>query len=217
MPDPQKHIGPNTFLKYHAVQYYIVFSPISQWWRITFKIKLFSYPDPDSHAHQNRMNSSMPHTQLLHQVSAESVHNFFRYRAIYLFSPISQWWRINENNYQIHIWIGIFTKIEAILPCHTPNMSTKFHPNPFTTFWDIVLYISFVLSLNGEESMKKILVFGSGLGSSPKSNQFVLVTHPTCPPNFIQIHPPLLEISCTQTDRQEWKHNPSTFGAGGKR
>ena len=24
MPDPVEHIGPNTFLKYHATQYYIV-------------------------------------------------------------------------------------------------------------------------------------------------------------------------------------------------
>ena len=36
------------------------------------------------------------------------------------------------------IWIRIFTKIESILPCHTPSMSTKFHPDPCTTFWDIL-------------------------------------------------------------------------------
>ena len=29
MPDPREHIGPNTFLKYRAKQYYIVFGPIS--------------------------------------------------------------------------------------------------------------------------------------------------------------------------------------------
>ena len=29
MPDPRVHIGPNTFLKYHAIQDYIVFGPIS--------------------------------------------------------------------------------------------------------------------------------------------------------------------------------------------
>ena len=31
---------------------------------------------------------------------------------------------------------------------------------------------------------EKILIIGSESGSSPKSNQFVLVTHPTCSPNF---------------------------------
>ena len=43
---------------------------------------------------------------------------------------------------------------------------------------------------------------GSGFGSSPKSNQFVLVTHGTCPQNFIRIRQQLFEISCTQTDNQ---------------
>ena len=47
------------------------------------------------------------------------------------------------NNSRIQIRIRIFTKIESIFPCHTPNMSTKFHPNPSTTFKDIVLYIMF--------------------------------------------------------------------------
>ena len=31
MPDSQEHIEPNTFLKYHAIQYDIVFGPLSQW------------------------------------------------------------------------------------------------------------------------------------------------------------------------------------------
>ena len=44
-------------------------------------------------------------------------------------------------NYQIRI--RILTKIGSILPSNTPNMSTKFRPNPFTTFWDILLYIVF--------------------------------------------------------------------------
>ena len=135
-------------------------------------------------------------------------------------------------------------------------MSTKFHPNPSTTFWDILLYIGFALSFNGEESWKKlsdpdpdrhqnwinssfwhtqhvhqvlyksinnffryraiyrfwpylsmvknhlkILVVGSG--SSPKSNQFVLVTHPTCPQLF--------EISCAQTNKQTDKNGSLTY------
>uniref|UniRef100_A0A8C4N9X4 Cell division cycle protein 26 homolog n=1 Tax=Eptatretus burgeri TaxID=7764 RepID=A0A8C4N9X4_EPTBU len=36
--------------------------------------------------------------------------------------------------------------------------------------------------LNSDESIEQILVSRSG--SSPKSNQFVLVTHPTCPLNL---------------------------------
>ena len=42
------------------------------------------------------------------------------------------------NNYRIQIRIGIFTKIESISTCHTPNLSTKFHPNQSTTFLDIL-------------------------------------------------------------------------------
>ena len=37
---------------------------------------------------------------------------------------------------------------------HT-HLSTKFHLNPSTTFWDIVRYIILAQSLNGEESLKK--------------------------------------------------------------
>ena len=55
----------------------------------------------------------------------------------------------------------------------------------------------------------KSLVVGSG--SSPKSKQFVLVTHRTCPQNFIGVRSQPFEISCTQTDKQTdiegWKHN----------
>ena len=57
----------------------------------------------------------------------------------------------------------------------------------------------------------KILVVGSGSGSSPKSNQFVLVTHPTCPPNFIRIRLHLFEISCTKTG----KHIDKPVGVNG--
>ena len=62
------------------------------------------------------------------------------------------------------------------------------------------------------EEIKKIIV------SSTKSSQFILVTHPTCLPNFIRIRPQLfLDMLLTnrQTDRQGWKHNlhpPSVAG-----
>jgi len=45
-------------------------------------------------------------------------------------------------NSRSQIWIQTFTKIESIRRGHTPKMS-KFHLNPSTTFWDIVLYIIF--------------------------------------------------------------------------
>ena len=107
------------------------------------------------------------------------------------------------NNSRIQIPIRIFTKIESILRCYTPNMSTKFRPDPSSTFWDIVLYIGVAPSLNGEESLKILVVgSGSGSGSSLKSNQFVLISHRTCPQNFIRIRPQLFEISCTQTNKQ---------------
>ena len=40
-------------------------------------------------------------------------------------------------NSSIQIWS--WTKISSICPRHTPNLSTKFRPNQFMPFWDIVL------------------------------------------------------------------------------
>ena len=61
--------------------------------------------------------------------------------------------RIKKNS-RIWIRIRIFNKIESILPGHTHNLSTKFRPNASITFWDIMLYIVFGRSFNGEESLK---------------------------------------------------------------
>jgi len=36
----------------------------------------------------------------------------------------------------------IFTKIESIRPCHTPDLSTKFQPKLPTTLREIVIYIT---------------------------------------------------------------------------
>ena len=58
-------------------------------------------------------------------------------------------------NSNLQIRIRVFTKIESICRGHTPNLSTKFRPNPSPTFWDIVLYIGWARSLNGEESVKQ--------------------------------------------------------------
>ena len=83
------------------------------------------------------------------------------------------------------------------------NISSPIH------FWDIMLSLVFDPISQWWRITEKILVVRSG--SSPKSNHFVLVTHPTCPPSFIWIHSQLFEISCTQTNKQtnrQWlKHN----------
>ena len=142
MPDPREHIGPNTFLKYLATQYYIVFG-----------------------------------TTLNGEESLKKL-----------------------NSSRVQIRIRIFTKIESNRPCHTPNLSTKFRPNPFQTFWDIVLYIVFGPISQWWRITFKIRVVRSR--SSPISNQFVLVTHRTCPQNFIRICTQLFKISCTQTNKQ---------------
>ena len=81
-----------------------------------------------------------PHTFLKHHATQN--HN--------VFGPINgeeSLWKLN--NSRIQILIQIFTKIESIRPCHTANRSTKFHPNPSTTCWDIVLYIVYG-PINGE-------------------------------------------------------------------
>ena len=61
---------------------------------------------------------------------------------------------------------------------------------------------------------QKILVSESGFRCSPKSNQLVLVTHPTCPTKFhlnssITFWCIMLtdKQSNKQTDKQGWKHN----------
>ena len=82
----------------------------------------------------------------------------------------------------------IFSKIETIRPCDTPNLSTKFHPNPSTTFWDIVLYISFAQSFNGEESLKKIIgsLYQNVISSSLSRTQCVLQASSESVPNFLR-------------------------------
>ena len=60
---------------------------------------------------------------------------------------------------------------------------------------------------------------GSGSVPQPKCNNFVLVTHPTCPQTFVRIRPQLFEVSCSQTDKQTGvKSSPlPTFGGGGNK
>jgi len=143
----------------------------------------------------------MSPNQLIHQVSSESVHHILRYRAMYRFIPITKTVKNHLKNY----WIRIFTKVESILPCYIPKLPTKFHLNPSTTFWDILLYVVFGhISLPMVNNHLKILRSRSGFGSSPKSNHFVLVTYPSSPQNLVQIRPQLFEIFVhKQIDRNE--------------
>ena len=151
---------------------------------------------------------------------AQSIH-FWNIRLPFVFGPISQCWRITQKKKILasRSRFGSSPKIESIRPCDTPNPSTKFRPNPSTTFWDIVLHIVFGPISQWWRITLKIQGVGSVSGSSSKSNQFVLVTHPTCPENFIQIRPQPFEISCTQTNRQtktERGENISSFSFGGR-
>ena len=53
--------------------------------------------NPDLDLHQVRINSSLSHTQPVHQVSSKSVHNFFKYVILnIILGSISQWWGITQ-------------------------------------------------------------------------------------------------------------------------
>jgi len=80
---------------------------------------------------QNRIDSSLLHTQPAHKVSSESVHKFLRYRYM-SFSPNHSMVKNYFQNSQIRT--RIFTKIESIVLCYIPNMQTKFCLNPSKTF-----------------------------------------------------------------------------------
>ena len=108
------------------------------------------------------------------------------------------------------ILIRTTTKIESACPCHLTSSSTQFCHNSSTTFLDVVLYRTgyhFGSISQWWRITLKIPVSGSGTGSSPKSKRIVLVTHPTCPQNFVQICLQLFEISYSQTKKQLWKHS----------
>ena len=78
------------------------------------------------------------HPPQIHQDSSESVQNVLRYRAIYI-SLLALSLNGEESVINYPIQILIFTKIETISPCHTPDLSTKFRTNPSISFWDILL------------------------------------------------------------------------------
>ena len=134
IPPPRNAWSTRTYrvqyiFKYHAIYR---FWP-DQWQRITLKkkhsrIQIFTKIKPIRPCHT---------LNLFPLVSSTSVHNFLRYRAIYHFWPYLS---MVKNHFNSSSWIRIriFNKIESVLPCHTPNLPTKFHPDPCTTFWDIL-------------------------------------------------------------------------------
>ena len=120
--------------------------------------------------------------------------------------------------------IQIFTKIEPIRLCHTPNVSIKFRPNPCTTFWDILHtnrqkggknITSFTFGDGGKKlktrtalrrahtftrlnSLYFVTHWKAGFASIPEtsSNWLVLLTYPTHPPSFVITCPLRFETSC---------------------
>ena len=121
----------SNFLKYHAIN---SFNPISQLWRITLK---FQYPDPD--LHQNWIGFTLSQTQLVSQVSSKISPQRFEISCfISLLVP-----SLNGEESLQKILVsrsGPSLKPESSRPRHTPHLPTKFHPNPFITFRNIVLY-----------------------------------------------------------------------------
>ncbi len=114
-----------------------------------------------------------------------------------------------------HIWPNTFLKYRAMYHFWAPSLNGEEspnhrinHPNLSTTFWDIALIYRFHPISQWWRITLKILVVGSGSGSSPKSNQFVVVKHQTCPQNFIQIHPQLF-WDILYTDKQTNKKKTS--------
>ena len=76
-------------------------------------------------------------------ITTKNMSPMMRYCNIF-FSPISQWWGITYklNSSCIRIQIRIFTKIELVCPCHTPNLSTKFRPKKRRNMY-VYTYMSF--------------------------------------------------------------------------
>ena len=76
-----------------------------------------------------------------------------------LYIGLARWFNSEESLKNSLIWIRIKSspKPKLILPRYIPNLSTKFRPNPSTTFWDNLPSVVFGRSLNGEESLGKRL------------------------------------------------------------
>ena len=107
----------------------------------------------------------------------------------------------------------IFHQPPKSLSQHQAYSSTKLCHNPSHNFFsDIVLYIVVGPISQWWRIISKII--RSRFVSSPKSNQFVLVTHPTFPPNIVWIRHNSLRYPDSETDIQGWK-SLSSLGGGG--
>jgi len=127
-----------------------------------------------------------------------------------------------ESLFKNQIWIQmwILTRIKSSLPCHTPNVCTKFRLNLSTTLRYLAIYHFELLSLNGEESLKKF----SSLDPDPDlhQNQISLSLSHTQPVHKISsgsIHNFLRYPVHTETDRQteRGENITSTFSGGGNK
>ena len=109
------------FLKYRA-RYH--FSPISQWWRNTWRI----YGSGSGFGCSPKFNQFglATHPTGTHQVYSESIHNFLRCRAIYRFRPSLSMVKNHLKNSHIWIWIRIFIKIKCCCPCLVNYKHKKF-------------------------------------------------------------------------------------------
>ena len=72
-----------------------------------------------------------------------------------------------------------------------PDPQEHIRPNTFLKYHAVYRFLLYLSMVKNHFETQIILVSRSGFGSSPKSNQFFLVTHPTCPPSFIRIRPQL--------------------------
>ena len=142
---------------------------------------------------QNRIGLFLSSNQLIHIVLSKFVHNFLKYHALHRFWPhlsMKNHWRILVS------WsrLECSPKLNEFILVTHPTCPLQ---NPSVTFWDIVVSIVFVLISQWWRITWKFLGSGCGFRFSAKSNQLVLVAHPTCPPSFVGIHPQPLETLCT--------------------
>ena len=145
-----------------------------------FHIQSYAFPWHFSHA--STTNTCRPFPDIMGQKCSQNLEQHSMERL-----PLPSWTVYVLYSTNRWIWIRAWTKIESACSCHLPNSSIKFRPNPSNFLRYRAIYHFWTNLSMVKKHVKKILV--SGCGSSPKSNPFVLVTHPTCPPSFSQIHP----------------------------
>ena len=99
----------------------------------------------------------------------------------------------------IRIFLSSIQLIHQVLSKSVHNF-LRYHA--IYSFWP---YLSMV------KNHLKIIISRSG--SSPKSNQFIIVTHPTCPPNFVQTCPHLLRYPPHRRTNRQTQFSVTCFPA----